>query len=394
MSYSLDDLSRPSSLLTSWKSSDLANEISDLKKRKWTVSLNYENTLRHEGETRFVVIEEITGEDNGGTRPRSQKRFRGFHKRKNYKKEIIQKKLGIQGLEMNDESSMMIQGGGNSRRVPFFSQNRQRLVHSPRLCSKTSINQSSQVIAFLLVVEQLGFARNLVAYLVSSPDMLMDAVANEVGVCLSILHNQDYSSFFLLNHNNNDEVVIPFLKGLTDSNLTLSYINQYRETILVGVTKNLNDVCNRAFDDIYEKGYKEQLFALERAKVIEEMKKIRLSAPQQTPTRFSDDEEEVTPADDRTVFLTFSKGYPISESEVRVHFTRKFGEVIEAIVMQQVQENEQPLFARMVLKMEYASKIEEIVTPMNKNKFTIDGKHVLVRKFFAAPSSSHVRPPS
>ncbi|XP_048613336.1 uncharacterized protein LOC106419657 [Brassica napus] len=175
---------------------------------------------------------------------------------------------------------------------PFFSTDSslfevERLVHSPRLCSKTSINQSSQVIAFLLVVEQLGFARNLVAYLVSSPDMLMDAVANEVGVCLSILHNQDYSSFFLLNHNNNDEVVIPFLKGLTDSNLTLSYINQYRETILVGVTKNLNDVCNRAFDDIYEKGYKEQLFALERAKVIEEMKKIRLSAPQQTPTRFS-----------------------------------------------------------------------------------------------------------
>ncbi|CDY20885.1 BnaC05g26070D [Brassica napus] len=290
---------------------------------------------------------------------------------------------------------------------------------------KRDMNQSSQVIAFLLVVEELGFARNLVAYLVSSPDILIDAVASEVGVCISILYNQDYSSFFLLNHNNNDEVVIPFLKGLTDSNLTLSYINQYRETILVGVTKNLNDVCNRAFDDIYEKGYKEQLLALERATVIEEMKKIRLGAPQQTLTRLSvqhqtpswwnvqqqippvdekakaavketkrvdnkDDEEEVTPADDRTVFLTFSKGYPISESEVRVHFTRKFGEVIEAIVMQEVQENEQPLFARMVLKMEYASKIEEIVTPMNKNKFTIDGKHVLVRKFFAAPSSSHV----
>ncbi|CDY38552.1 BnaA05g12810D [Brassica napus] len=287
------------------------------------------------------------------------------------------------------------------------------------------MNQSSQVIAFLLVVEQLRFARNLVAYLVSSQDMLIDAVANEVGVCLSILYNQDYSSFFLLNHNNNDEVVIPFLKGLTDSNLTLSYINQYRETILVGVTKNLNDVCNRAFDDIYEKGYKEQLLAIERAKLIEEMKKIRLGAQQQTPTRLSvqhqtpswwnvqqqishvekkaktvvmetegadikEDEEEVTPADDRTVILKFSKGYPISESEVRVHFTRKFGEVIEAIVMQEVQENEQPLFARMVLKMEYASKIEEIVTPMNKNMFTIDGKHVWVHKFFAAPSSSHV----
>ncbi|RID62302.1 hypothetical protein BRARA_E01386 [Brassica rapa] len=288
---------------------------------------------------------------------------------------------------------------------------------------KRDMNQSSQVIAFLLVVEQLRFARNLVAYLVSSQDMLIDAVANEVGVCLSILYNQDYSSFFLLNHNNNDEVVIPFLKGLTDSNLTLSYINQYRETILVGVTKNLNDVCNRAFDDIYEKGYKEQLLAIERAKLIEEMKKIRLGAQQQTPTRLSVQHQtpswwnvhqqisrrssvqqrtsirssvrrstpiKVTPADDRTVILKFSKGYPISESEVRVHFTREFGEVIEAIVMQEVQENEQPLFARMVLKMEYASKIEEIVTPMNKNMFTIDGKHVWVHKFFAAPSSSHV----
>ena len=34
------------------------------------VSLNNENTLRHEGETRFVEIGEITGEENGGTRYR------------------------------------------------------------------------------------------------------------------------------------------------------------------------------------------------------------------------------------------------------------------------------------------------------------------------------------
>ncbi|RID62649.1 hypothetical protein BRARA_E01708 [Brassica rapa] len=222
---------------------------------------------------------------------------------------------------------------------------------------KRDMNQSSQVIAFLLVVEQLGFARNLVAYLVSSQDMLIDAVANEVGVCLSILYNQEYSSFVLLNHNNNDEVVIPFLKDLTDSNLTLSYINHAPQEWVP-------------------------------APAVEEKAKVAVTETEGADNK--EDEEEVTPADDRTVFLTFSKGYPISESEVRVHFTRKFGEVIEAIVMQEAQENEQPLFARMVLKMEYASKIEEIVTPMDKNKFTIDGKHVWVHKFFAAPSTSHV----
>ncbi|KAL0722974.1 hypothetical protein Bca4012_037573 [Brassica carinata] len=309
------------------------------------------------------------------------------------------------------------------------------------------MNQSSQVIAFLLLVEQLGFARNLIACLVSFKNMFIDAVASEVVVCLSILLDPDYSRIVLLNQISDDELVIPLLNGITENNLTLRYIHENREAIFVGVTKNLNDVCNRAFDDIYEK-YKEQLLALERAKVIEDMKKIRLGALQQTSTRLSvehqtprwwnaqqqipirssvqqgtpirssvrqgtpvrvsalqerapalaveekvkaavtvtetegeENEEEVTPADDRTVFLTFSKGYPISESEVRVHFTRKFGEVIEAIVMQEVGMNEQPLFAKMVLKMQYASKIEEIVTPRNKNKFTIDGKHVWARKY-------------
>lgn len=331
------------------------------------------------------------------------------------------------------------------------------------------VNQSSQVMAFLLLIEQLGFRRNLTASLLASEDVFIDAVANEVVLCLSILYNQDYSRHVHLNHNNNDDMAIPFLKGITESALTLGYINQNRESIIVGVAKNLSDVCNRAFDDLYERAYNEQMLALERARVIEEMKKVRLGAIQQTSTRSSvqpqiaspswwngqqqnpnrsrgtsyrwsvrqgtpvrvsapqerapapaveeeaeavvtvtevtekegadnkEDEEEVTEADDRTVFLTFSKGYPISESEVMTYFTRKFGDVIEAIVMKDVKENEQPLFARMVLKMQHASMIEEIVTPMNKNKFTIGGKHVCARKYVrsnlslsAAPYSSHV----
>lgn len=32
--------------------------------------------------------------------------------------------------------------------------------------------------------------------------------------------------------------------------------------------------------------------------------------------------EEAVPPDERTIFLTFSKGYPISENEVRDFFTR------------------------------------------------------------------------
>lgn len=35
-----------------------------------------------------------------------------------------------------------------------------------------------------------------------------------------------------------------------------------------------------------------------------------------------EEESELVPPDDRTIFLTFSKGYPISENEVKEFFTR------------------------------------------------------------------------
>lgn len=39
-------------------------------------------------------------------------------------------------------------------------------------------------------------------------------------------------------------------------------------------------------------------------------------------------------ADYRAVFLMFSNGYLISEEEVRVYFTRRFGDVIKLTLMQ------------------------------------------------------------
>ncbi|KAK6144870.1 hypothetical protein DH2020_021690 [Rehmannia glutinosa] len=64
-----------------------------------------------------------------------------------------------------------------------------------------------------------------------------------------------------------------------------------------------------------------------------------------------DIEEEEVPADDRTIFLTFSKGYPITEDEVREFFTRmRFGDLIEELIMQEVGDDEQVLYARMVAR--------------------------------------------
>ncbi|XP_021809191.1 uncharacterized protein LOC110752774 [Prunus avium] len=86
---------------------------------------------------------------------------------------------------------------------------------------------------------------------------------------------------------------------------------------------------------------------------------------------------------ERTLFLTFSRGHPVSEEELRGFFTRKFGECIEAICMGAEERNSQPLFARVVVKS--SSDITKILVGVDdsgKVKFSIHGKDVIVRRFF------------
>lgn len=290
------------------------------------------------------------------------------------------------------------------------------------------VDQSFLAMCFLLLLEQSGYARDVIAYLVSLPDAFVDAVANEIGVCINLLYNLDFASTFFA-ASNDDNSIIPLLLSMTGGKLTLRLINQDREIFRVGVSKNWTDVGTRAFTDLCERAHminREKLLALEREKFIEDMKRLRLSLQQENPNRLSvqqvkiaspppprpvEDEtnkihkekemmeakekEVVMAADDRTVFLTFSKGYPISEAEVRVYFTRRFGEVIEAVEMQEVEANEQPLFAKMVLKLQCASMMDQIVSARSRNKFTIDGKHVWARKYvrkipYPASSSTHI----
>nr|XP_004237665.3 uncharacterized protein LOC101251279 [Solanum lycopersicum] len=90
------------------------------------------------------------------------------------------------------------------------------------------------------------------------------------------------------------------------------------------------------------------------------------------------EEETETAPEDRTVFLTFSKGYPISEAEVKEFFTRKFGDDVEAVYMQEVAEDEQALYARLVTR---SPALLEAIVDGGKAKYNINGKHVWARKY-------------
>ncbi|KAG9447175.1 hypothetical protein H6P81_013303 [Aristolochia fimbriata] len=83
----------------------------------------------------------------------------------------------------------------------------------------------------------------------------------------------------------------------------------------------------------------------------------------------------------RTLFLTFSKGYPLSETDIIDFFTRRFGDCIESLRLQRTPRGNQPLFATLVLKS--ASLVQIVLMGQERVRFKIMGKHVMARLYVA-----------
>lgn len=85
------------------------------------------------------------------------------------------------------------------------------------------------------------------------------------------------------------------------------------------------------------------------------------------------------PPEERTIFVTFSKGYRVSESELVEFLTSNFGHCVESIHMQAVMFGQQPLYARVVfLSLHF---IHTILSGEDKVKFSVNRKHVWMRKY-------------
>ncbi|KAJ4950327.1 hypothetical protein NE237_027159 [Protea cynaroides] len=83
---------------------------------------------------------------------------------------------------------------------------------------------------------------------------------------------------------------------------------------------------------------------------------------------------------DQTLFITLSRGYPITESELWVFFTMNYGDCLENIYMQNMQQQYlQALFALVVVKsIVIMDMILKRAEEEGKTKFVINGKHVWV----------------
>lgn len=237
--------------------------------------------------------------------------------------------------------------------------------------------QSTLVIGFLLWLEREGYSsKNLVETIVTSltPDVI-DRVADEAVTCLKFLERKPRNFIF---DGSNDISLLQLL--LDKKKIKLEKFHKDRYSIFEEVTCMAKEVSERAFEDIkaqfiargeplvmhspgeaivgggvgafhymspvvpfssYDVGnyaglnqqmvssprkdmnhealvYLENFYQRQRNSVLS-----RMNGNGTHVSALVGDQEEVPP-ENRTIFLTFSKGYPITEIEVREYFTRYF----------------------------------------------------------------------
>ena len=186
--------------------------------------------------------------------------------------------------------------------------------------------ESMQVMALWLWLEHMGFD-NVVYKILLLPYILVNELADEAIICLNCIHTNQISSSF----DNND---IPLIQSLMEKKISLHFFLENQLNGVVGIAKIVNEVCITALSDIMQQ-------AVERnaSQSVAESQMV-LSPPTHhslahhglchvglgggdliQPRTLGNE----VPIDDRTIFVTFSKGYPVQEREIREFFTRSYG---------------------------------------------------------------------
>lgn len=255
--------------------------------------------------------------------------------------------------------------------------------------------ESMQIMALWLWLERAGFY-NIIKRILALPAILINELADEAVICLSIINNAQ--SLFTSTAEASE---IPLTHNLIKRDISLQFLQENRDLAIRGLAKVDREVCIRAFSDLMEEAIARNNAQrlVETQMLLQQTLSTRggfgqfISCPENnnnntTTTNNNNNNvveapngNGVVPAEERTMFVTFSKGYPVGEWEVREFFNNLFGDnCIESFYMQDVKGNdEQALFARIVFFR--AHFIHKILNGVAKAKFTINGKHVWMRKF-------------
>lgn len=261
------------------------------------------------------------------------------------------------------------------------------------------------IMGLWLWLERAGFY-HFISKILSLPTFLINELADEAVTCIKCTNTQ----FPFLS----ESTEIPLTHSLVKKDISLQYFHENHLSAFQEIESLVRGVCIPSLSDILEKdccggNVKTPMKGLTMvpshaastsgASSVREPSSIDnlliqsaaslgiVGGGDSPPSRGKARAGEVS-RNERTMFVTFSKGYPVTEIEVRQFFNRLFGNCIDSFHMQEVKPDEQSLYAKIVFLR--PSFIRSILNGVSKAKFTINGKHVWMRKF--VPKSNRQSP--
>ncbi|XP_065851157.1 uncharacterized protein [Euphorbia lathyris] len=240
--------------------------------------------------------------------------------------------------------------------------------------------QTLLVMAMWLWLETIGY-KNIVIKLVPLSQVLLNAIANEAVLCLKCLDP---------NLKEEMSAEIPLTSRLVDKELSLQMFSLHKFSAITGIKYLLNSVCSTIFTDMLQLVLGSSSSSSSQALVMPGFPHRVFGnvsiLPRAVDFDFPQDElwswnpSKTVSEDDRTMFLTFSRGFPVTREEVINLFSELIGVGVVDVKMQhKTPGNEQPLFGKMVL--DSIASVDKILNGNPIAKFRIKGKHIWARKY-------------
>lgn len=242
--------------------------------------------------------------------------------------------------------------------------------------------------------ELVGFSI-AISKILSQPLFLINELADEAIACLKCMDGAQFPLQF-------EATDIPLTQSIVQNNVSLKFFHLHRLTAHHEIQTLIVEVYIPVLSDIMEKaccgGFGEslndsQMIMPGRAASSSNLMMAQSAYDDLSMQSFSNinihggtrpSQSNVAEANEpalceRTMFATFSKGYPINECEIRQFFSRIYGNCVESVHMQEVRVDEQALYARVVFLR--PAFLDSILNGMSKVKFSVNGKHVWMSKF-------------
>ncbi|KAJ6924746.1 hypothetical protein NC652_017884 [Populus alba x Populus x berolinensis] len=243
--------------------------------------------------------------------------------------------------------------------------------------------ESLLVIAVWLWLEDKRYP-NVIAKMTSLADTVLNIVANEAALCLNFLESTNLP--IIPNGGG-----LPFTSIVIGKDISLEMFLQNKFTAISRIKNFLNTVCARIFTDILQcvlagtselignqplvvPGFPHPVFG--------DVTILARSVDNDFPAGglWGWDPALTVPENDRTMFLTFSRGFPVTNEEVTELFTSICGDCVVNVQMQEnSQSNEQPLYAKMIMRT--VTAVDQVLCGKRVAKFRINGKHIWARNY-------------